>query len=205
VAAEPICPACATGLGAPSALTPPPGLDWCVAAFSYEGAVAKVVTGIKNRGRHAALAWLADAVASRLVAEPGARALDALTWAPTTAARRRARGSDHAQLLAVAVGRRVGLPVRRLLRREPGPSQTGRSRAARADVGFTAVSAPARVLVVDDVTTTGSTLAAAAGALRAAGSVLVAGAVAARTPPSERARQGVSSGSMAPRVTVDDG
>jgi predicted amidophosphoribosyltransferase len=108
-----------------------------------------------------------------------------VTWAPTTTARRRARGFDHAELLARAVARELQLPVRATLHRRAGPPQTGRPAALRrAGPRFDArrVRLPSRVLLVDDVATTGATVAAAADALRRAGASAVIALTAARTP-----------------------
>ena len=76
----------------------------------------------------AGMAWLAGVMVERL---DGGAAVDVVTWAPTTPQRRRARGFDHAELLARAVGRRAGLPARGLLTRLPGPPQTGPARPPR--------------------------------------------------------------------------
>ncbi len=108
-----------------------------------------------------------------------------VTWAPTTPRHRRARGFDHAELLARAVGRQARLPTRALLTRLPGPPQTGARRAERrAGPRFRARPdvAGLGVLLVDDVVTTGATLTAAAGALRRGGARGIVGVAAARTP-----------------------
>jgi predicted amidophosphoribosyltransferase len=114
-----------------------------------------------------------------------AQGLEAVTWIPTTAARRRRRGFDQGQLLARALALRLGLPCVRLLRRLPGPAQTGRSLAERQAGPRLAVSraaVPASVLVVDDVVTSGATLSAAAVALRSLGAKRVDAVAAASTP-----------------------
>ena len=111
---------------------------------------------------------------------------DVVTWAPTAPGRRRARGYDQAEVLARAVGRSLGVPVRGLLRRtdRAGP-QTGRRRAerlARAPTFVATRRVPDRVVVVDDVVTTGATLQAAASALVAGGAHSVRAVAAAATP-----------------------
>lgn len=176
----------------PPVLPAPEGVDRCVAAFAYDGVGREVVARLKYRNARASVPFLAAAVAA--LVDPGA--VDVVTWAPTAPARRRRRGFDQAEVLARAVARAIGVPCRRLLRRRPGaPAQTGRRLAERRlgpafDTrgpgtvpglrGMTGM--PARVLVVDDVVTSGATATAAAVALRAAGATSVSVAAAARTP-----------------------
>ena len=176
------CPECARALR-PAPLAPAPhGLDSIAALVAYDEAARPLVVAVKYRNARSSLRTLAPAVAS-LAPRLGPGAV--VTWAPTTVARRRARGFDQARLLAELVGRRVGRPVTGLLARHGDGHQTGRGRAARL-AGPTFVAArptvPHEVVVVDDVCTTGATLSAAAAALRLAGAQEVHGLVLARTP-----------------------
>lgn len=198
----PVCPVCGSVGSAPCrrclatlhpapALPTPPGVDRCLALLAYEGSGRELVARIKYRNNRAALAGLGRAMASLLPPPTGGPLL--LTWAPTTPERRRERGFDQAELLARAVGRRVGARPLPLLRRGRGRPQTGRTRAERyLGPTFEAVR-PVRgaVVVVDDVVTSGATLSAAAEALRSAGAATVTGLCAARTP---------APGSVPPRV-----
>jgi len=145
----------------------------------------EVVARLKYRGVRAAVPWLADAMVRALPVPP---TVAVVTWAPTSAPRRRARGFDPAELLARAVARRLRARSLGLLDRVPGPPQTGLSGADRrhGPRHVARRSAPSSVLVIDDVATTGATFAAAARALRAAGAHTVVGLSAARTPPPRR-------------------
>lgn len=174
------CAGCRARLRPPPAAPPPAGVDEWVALLSYEGVGRELVARLKYRNARSALAWLADGLAG-LVDPAG---VDVVTWAPTTEARRRARGFDQAELLALAVARRLRRPCRRLVHRGPGPPQTGRAGAERRrGLGMRSVArTPRSVLVVDDVATTGATVASVAAALRGSGTVEVRVATAARTP-----------------------
>lgn len=178
VGASPCAP-CSQRLRPAGVVHVPPALDSCTALLVYEGVTRQLVTALKYRNRRSALPGLVAA----LTALP-LPAVDEVTWAPTSAARRRARGFDQAELIARAVGRRLRRPCRRVLRRVSNGPQTGRSLAARLDgPAFAPIGDPrARVLLIDDVITTGATLTAAARALRGAGTAEVHGLVLARTP-----------------------
>jgi predicted amidophosphoribosyltransferase len=169
---------------APS-LAPPPGVDVCSAVLAYEGPARELVARLKYRNHRTTLAGLAGAMAATVTAVP-----DVVTWAPTTTDRRRARGFDHAELLARAVASILRRPCRPLLMRGAGPAQTGRPLAERRvgpDLTVATPSVPPHVLVVDDVVTSGATCAAAAAALRRAGATTVDVVAAARTPPPRSA------------------
>jgi len=120
---------------------------------------------------------------------------EAVAWVPLSRARRAERGYDQARALALVVGPRLQVPVLPLLRRvgDPGPQARRGGQARRAAMlgMFEAAPAPpARVLVVDDVLTTGATAAACAQALLGAGAREVALLTAARAVSSVRSAAG---------------
>lgn len=183
------CRGCAFRFRAAPRLDPLPPLAWLVALLAYEGGVRRLVGGLKYRAARTSIAWLSEGMAHLVVS---AR-VDAVTWAPTSAERQRARGADQAELLARATARRAGVPALDLLERRRGPPQTGRTRAERlAGPEFVARRdlPPLRLAVIDDVVTTGATLRAAAEALRRAGAGEVGGIAAAATPPPSQMPRG---------------
>lgn len=162
-------------MSSPRPVPPPPGVDKWAALLAYDGAARELLARLKYRNSRTAVAWLAAGMAS-LVAGwvQAAGGHVALTWAPTTRDRARSRGFDQAELLARATARRLGVPTMALLDRIHGPPQTGRSGTERRrGPAFSASGvperAPPRLLLVDDIATTGSTLGAAARALKSAG------------------------------------
>lgn len=107
---------------------------------------------------------------------------------PTIPAHVRQRSYDHALLLAREVARIKRVPHLRMLMRKHDSRQVGASRQERAERMQDAFMARPevrgkRVLVVDDVCTTGSTLQSAGAALQASGAIEVWGVVAAWQPP----------------------
>lgn len=142
------------------------------AAFAYDAASATLLTRYKFHGDLAAGRALA-ALALPALAE--ARRPDALVAVPLHRSRLRQRGHDQALGLARDWSRALGIPILddTLHRERDTRPQTELDAAARAGNlhgAFRATRAvPAHVALVDDVLTTGSTLAAAAAALRAAG------------------------------------
>lgn len=180
---DPLCPACRRQLAPAPLAPPPPSVDWWTACWAYEGSAREVVARAKYRAGRAGLGALVPDLVRAVAGAPTRPRL--VTWAPASRARRTATGVDHAEILARAVGRGLGLPVRRLFVRGADAAQTGRSAAERRAGPPVRVVGPvpaAIVLLVDDVATTGGTIANAAQALRAAGATGVFAATLTRTP-----------------------
>lgn len=169
-----LCPRCRAGLRPYPPDAPTPGLDAMAVAWLYDGTVRRAVHALKYRRRRRAAGALADALAASLGPPPA----DALIPVPLHPGRLAERGFNQAEELALRLGRRWRMPVctAGLERDRDTGHQARLSRAERqtnvagAFVWRGAGPPPARALLVDDVLTTGATLAACAAALRAAGS-----------------------------------
>ena len=183
-----LCPGCARALDrAPFVHRPTPapeGLPCLTATTAYDGVVRELLLAHKEHGRTGLAAPLALALArAAAVHGPGV----VLVPVPSAPAAVRARGHDHARRVAVAAARRLGEPCAALLRQaRPVGDQAGRTAADRTAnlAGALVARRPLRgvdVLVVDDLVTTGATLAEAARALAAAGARVRGAAVVSAT------------------------
>jgi ComF family protein len=151
---------------------PPPPVSAARSPFMYSGPARAAIHRLKFSGWRSVAAALADAMVA-----VGPPAADAVTWVPLARRRLAERGYDQARALAGPVGDRLGLPVLRLIRRSvattPQARRPGDERRAAMRGAFEPARRPARVprrvLLVDDVLTTGATVAACADALVDAG------------------------------------
>jgi predicted amidophosphoribosyltransferase len=153
------------------------------APVAYEGPGRDLVRALKFRGARSVAEQMSAIVAA---CAPDGLLRGALVPVPLHPMRLRRRGFNQARVLAAAIAKRTGLEVSDCLRRQgPGPPQVGRARGARLAGPAGTVEARGRVppgaLLVDDVVTTGATLAACAAALRQAGTKEVAAIAFART------------------------
>jgi ComF family protein len=169
------------GLGSPGAL-----LAW--APLAYEGGARGLVRALKFKGATRAAGAMAAQIAAnappRWLAPPAA-----FVPVPLHPARARKRGYNQAERLAAALAARTGLEVHDCLERAgPRGTQVGRDRAQRLS-GITGTvtlaserAPPRRAILVDDVITTGATLAACAAVLERHGAAEVVAVAYARTP-----------------------
>ena len=193
-----LCRRCRFALVASPSFRTPQGV---LAATQFSGLAKELVVGLKYKNRRG----LATILAEQLSRQLNAAEIDVITWAPTSRSRAARRGYDQSELVARALAARWRKPCRRLLFRCHGPAQTGRSRADRL-LGPTfqvrPLRKPQRVLVIDDVVTTGSTLLAAREALRGAGALKVIMASVAATPDQPWSHQARSAVGAQPPAAV---
>jgi predicted amidophosphoribosyltransferase len=154
------------------------------APVAYSGPARDLVSALKFRGA----VGVADAMAAQIAANAPPWLLEGVTLVPVPLhpQRLRSRGYNQAAAIVAALGERAQLPiVDCLLREGSSTTQVGRHRAERraGPAGSIEVRGPvpARVVLVDDVVTTGATLAACQNALRDAGTSEFAAVVFART------------------------
>jgi ComF family protein len=159
---------------------------------AYNDSMVRAIVLLKYHAVTPLGGWFAARLAEMIARDPEAFAADVVVPVPLHASRQRERGYNQAELIARPLARRLGLPLRPVLlvRTKPRPEKlklTRRERwltvrgayAMRADSRIDKV----RVLLVDDVFTTGATLDACARVLRQAGASRVVALTVARVAP----------------------
>ena len=194
--AQPVrrCRRCAMPVGSDighcgACLTDPPPLDTCLAAVAYEYPWDRSIAALKFRGQAGLARALGLLLRSTPWVEPLLESTDILLPMPLSPERLRERGFNQAALLAHELApERVD--TRSLLRIRHTPALSGMDRAARqAGVRGAFAVEPARaqllagrrMLLIDDVMTSGATLHEAARTLLRAGAGTVSALVVART------------------------
>ena len=182
------CNSCAMPLSSGAALCiacfdDPLPVEWADAWGHYRGSLERLLHAFKFAHHDFLDAALAELL-SEVVRD---REFDAVVPVPMHRAKLRARGYNQAELLAHALGRRIGVDCDpRLLRKDAerrAQSSLARSERAANVRGVFGASTEARgrsILLVDDVCTTGETLRACASTLQRAGAQRVCAVVVAK-------------------------
>jgi len=190
------CPFCGTPSDTSSepclaCIEDPPPQQGTVIWGEHAGVLRTAVLALKHGGRDDLAAPLGQRLAAKAAVEAWVDDIDSISSVPSHPWRRLRRPWTASELLALEVARQLGKPVGRFLRRRGLGRQTGRTRSQRLDMPRRSFSAPAKVeghcvLLIDDVTTTGTTLRRASRALQRAGAEAVFCGVVAHTPVPRR-------------------
>ena len=163
------------------------GIERTASCLYYEGAVRDSLLRYKFHGKETYAPTYGQFM-SKCIDENGI-SCDIITWAPLSRARKRRRGYDQAGLVAWETAKRLDVRCEKLLsktRNNTAQSTISDAKARAANVRgvYTAVDPERvrgrRILIVDDILTTGATLTECAGVLKNAGAAAVYAACVAR-------------------------
>ena len=148
-----------------------------MALFNYTEEAARSMAAVKYKNKREYLDFYGAALAARYENQIRRMQVDVLVPVPVHPSRKRARGFNQAEVLAVCLGKRLGIPVGsgmliRDKKTKPQKELSAADRLKNLSGAFRAGTIPEgikTVLLVDDIYTTGSTVEACARALRSAG------------------------------------
>lgn len=156
-------------------------LDSVTAVWYYDGNVRRSLLRYKFRGaRHYSAAY--GRLLAMKIRQTYPEGFDVLTWVPVSAKRRAKRGYDQVELIALAVGEELNMPCTPLLAKiRDNPPQSGLESASLRRANVSGVYclrkgvdlSGKRILLLDDIITTGATAGEAARMLRLAGALEV--------------------------------
>jgi ComF family protein len=168
-----------------------------IAVWYYKEKVPGSIRRFKFYNSRSYAKFFARAIAMKLREDPFEKEIDVLTWVPISAKRRFMRGYDQSELLARALGKELGIePIRTLKKiRDTEPQSGIRNPAKRRANVFGAYQVVnncdlrrKRILLVDDVITTGATVSECAKTIMVSGASCVY-AVAVAATPNDKSRR----------------
>ncbi|HDL85166.1 MAG TPA: ComF family protein [Candidatus Acetothermia bacterium] len=148
--------------------------DRALSLGPYEGAWGKLVRSLKFDKEPAVARFLSSGMAEYLVKEKPFGNIDVITYVPMTRRALHARGFNQAKLLARGLAKRIHRPMTRLLAKksetQPQARLSARARRENLRGAFHLIrSVSGKVLLVDDIFTTGSTVEECAHTLKRGG------------------------------------
>ena len=163
-----------------------PYVSKTICPFYYENYVRDSLLRYKFEGLRAYAEIYSEFLAKSI--DETALSCDIITWVPLSKKRYRKRGYDQAQLIAENLARRMNVKCEKLIEKTvDNPAQSGSGNAAKRKANVKGVYAALkpeyikgkRILIIDDIVTTGATISECAGVLHKCGAAeIMAGAVA---------------------------
>lgn len=188
-----LCDSCSKTLTGPKPRVTRGGVySVCAATLRYNDSVKRAIHRFKFGGK-TNYATVFGKLMARTIEEELADRYDLITWVPISAERKRSRGFDQSMLLAYAIALELqDVAVETLIKTVHNKAQSNLSGAATRQRNVEGVYQATdsslikgkRVLLIDDILTTGSTLSECTSALLKAGAIEVVCAVLARVDTS---------------------
>lgn len=162
-----VCDNCISGFRAASYGSLIKGVSSHRAVYYYDSKLGKAILSFKHSGRVDVLKQLANLLADFVYSSVKFYNVDVLTWVPASRSEKKSRGFDQGKVLAKAVSKKTSIPARALLSRVSDDRQLGKNKFDRL-LGPSLIApfpVSKRILLLDDVVTTGASIQSSAAEL----------------------------------------